>query len=125
MGISISYSGSLADPSSAPQFERELFVYKKVGNTAPVYVNRVETAMRTNSHHFVLYTFQDSTPPDIVPPYDAVRDIRRPDGTLDFNAMRPMGYHVFFGGAMTERGFFGAGAVASFCTALMISSRKT
>lgn len=87
----------------APHFERELFVYRRLFNATTAFVNRVETAMRRNSHHFVLYTFQDGTPASIIPPYDVLRDIRRPDGTLDFAAMQPMGYHVFFGGSMTER----------------------
>lgn len=87
----------------APQFERELFVYRRLGNTAPLYVNRVDIAMRTNSHHFVLYAFQPGTPSSVVPPFDVIRDIRRPDGSMDFAAMQPMGYHLFFGGSMTAR----------------------
>ncbi len=87
----------------APHFERELFVYRPVGNAATAFVTRVETAMRSNSHHFVLYTFQNGTPASVIPPFDVMRDIRRPDGSLDFVAMQPMGYHVFFGGSMTQR----------------------
>src|SRR5688572_20754441 len=36
----------------AANFERELFVYREVGNTEPIYVNRIQTKMRTGSHHF-------------------------------------------------------------------------
>ncbi len=43
-----------------PNFEREIFVYRTLGNTAPVYVNRIETKMRANSHHFVLYALDAS-----------------------------------------------------------------
>lgn len=87
----------------APRFERELFVYKRLGNAASMYVNRVDIAMRANSHHFVLYSFQPETPLSVVPPFDSIRDIRKPDGSLDFLAMQPMGFHLFFGGSMTAR----------------------
>ena len=87
----------------APRFERELFVYRRLGNTAPMYVNRVDVTMRANSHHFVLYSFQPETPIAVVPPFDSIRDIRRPDGSMDFLAMRPMGFHLFFGGSMAAR----------------------
>ena len=87
----------------APRFERELFVYRRLGNAAPMYVNRVDISMRANSHHFVIYSFQADIPTTIVPPFDSIRDIRRADGSLDFLAMRPMGFHSFFGGSMTAR----------------------
>ena len=87
----------------APRFERELFVYRRLGNSAPMYVNRVDIAMRANSHHFVMYTFQPEIPLAVVPPFDSIRDIRRPDGSMDFLAMRPMGFHLFFGGSMTAK----------------------
>jgi hypothetical protein len=87
----------------APQFERELFVYQQVGNATDVFVNRIEIAMRPNSHHFVLYSFADDTPDSILPPLDAIRDIRNPNGTLNFANMRPMPYHVFFTGSMSPR----------------------
>lgn len=62
--------------------------------------------MRNNSHHLLLYTFTPNIPAAIMPPADVIRDIRRPDGTLDILKMLPMGYHVFFGGSMTPTGGF-------------------
>ena len=59
--------------------------------------------MRTGSHHFVLYSFPPSTPGYAIPVPDQVRDIRRPDGSLDLLAMIPMAYHEFVGGAMTAQ----------------------
>ncbi len=85
----------------APDFEREIFVYKAVGNTTTAFVNRIETKMRVNSHHFVAYTFHESTPSAAVPPLDVIRDLRNPDGSLSVTTLRSMAYHVFFGGAMT------------------------
>ena len=87
----------------AAKFERELFDYRKVGNTSDVYVSRIETSMRPFSHHFVLYTFDPRTPPAIIPTTDVVRDIRNADGTLNFVNMIAMGYHVFLGGSMQPR----------------------
>lgn len=78
-------------------FERELFVYRRVNNPVEVYVNRIETKMRTNSHHLVLYTF-DNIPSLIKPAFDAIRDIRNPNGSLNLLNMLPMGFHVFFAG---------------------------
>jgi len=88
----------------APKFERELFVYRSLGNTAPIYVSRIETKMRVNSHHQLLYTFNSSIPRALVPPLDVVRDIRNPDGTMNFFNSLPMGYHTFFAGSMTPIG---------------------
>ena len=87
----------------AAYFERELFNYRKVGNTSDIYVSRIETSMRPFSHHFVLYTFDPRTPAAVIPSADVVRDIRKPDGTMDFATMIAMGYHVFLGGSMQPR----------------------
>jgi hypothetical protein len=87
-----------------PNFERELFVYRPLKNAGPLYVNRIETKMRTNSHHFIIYTFTPNTPDFVIPAADAIRDIREPDGSMNFGNMLAMGYHVFFGGSMTESG---------------------
>ena len=87
-----------------PNFERELFIYRSLGNPAPIYVTRMETRMRSNSHHLLLYDFQGNTPASVIPPKDVIRDIRNADGTLNFANIVPMAYHVFFGGSMTPTG---------------------
>ena len=87
-----------------PNFERELFVYRGLGNAQPIYVNRFETRMRSNSHHLVLYGFRDDTPAFAIPARDVVRDIRNPDNSLNLANMLPMAYHVFVGGAMSPNG---------------------
>ena len=90
----------------APRFERELFVRRDLKNPAPIYISKIETKMRSNSHHLLVQTFSPSTPAAVLPPVDVIRDIRRPDGTLDFVKMLPMGYHVFLAGSMTPTGGF-------------------
>lgn len=87
-------------------FERELFVYKSVGNSADVYVNRIETKMRAGSHHFVLYTFGTNTPGALLPAVGDIRDIRNTDGTYNFFAIAPMEYHVFFAGTQAQTSDF-------------------
>ncbi|MES2152033.1 MAG: DUF4214 domain-containing protein [Pseudomonadota bacterium] len=88
----------------APEFERELFIYRKLGNANPIYVSKIETRMRNNSHHLLAYTFNANTPASVFPAVDTVRDIRNPDNSLNFLNMVPMGYHTFFGGSMTING---------------------
>lgn len=87
-----------------PNFERELFVYRALNNAQPLYINRIETKMRANSHHFLIYTFTNNAPSYVIPAPNTIRDIRNPDGTMEFGNMLAMGYHVFFGGSMTESG---------------------
>lgn len=90
--------------SVQPNFERELFVYRRLDNAQPLYVTRFETRMRPNSHHLLLYGFDDSVPVGVIPAPDLVRDIRNPDGSLNILDMLPMAYHVFVAGSMTPNG---------------------
>ncbi|TAH21989.1 MAG: hypothetical protein EAZ08_02330 [Cytophagales bacterium] len=85
----------------APNFEREFFMYQKVGNTEPLLVNRVEVKMRAGSHHFILYGFEDRTPASVIPPFGTIRDLRQPNGNLNINTIISMGYHVFWAGTQT------------------------
>lgn len=85
----------------ASQFEREFFLYRRLGNSGDAFVNRIEMKMRPGSHHFLLYTFSPSTPGVLIPQPDAVRDIRNADGSLNLLNLIAMGYHVFFSGSMT------------------------
>lgn len=85
----------------APDFERELFVYKKLGNTEPIYVNRIEIKMRNNSHHFIMYDFSSQLPSLLKPELNVIRDIRNPDGSMNLKNMLPMSYHVYMAGAQT------------------------
>jgi hypothetical protein len=92
--------------TTKPAFEREIFVYRGVGNTSDIYVNRIQTQVRQGSHHFVLYSFNSTLPQFLVPARDQVRDIRNSDGTYNLLTVVPMEYHVFFAGAQTQTGDF-------------------
>lgn len=87
-----------------PNFERELFVYRPLGNASDVYVNRIQTSMRPLSHHFVLYAIDPAMGKGLpcTPQADQVRDIRNPDGSMNIVNMFPMSCHVFIGGAMSQ-----------------------
>jgi len=85
----------------APKFEREFFMYQKIGNTEPLLVNRVEIKMRAGSHHFILYGFEDRTPTSVIPPFGVARDLRQPNGNLNVNTIISMGYHVYWAGTQT------------------------
>lgn len=90
--------------SVVPSSERELFVYRRVGNADDIYVTRIESRMRPGSHHLLLYTFDESRtsfPCNTRPSANAVRDIRNSDGSLNVINMLPMACHIFFAGAMT------------------------
>jgi hypothetical protein len=87
-----------------PNFERELFVYRPLGNTSEVYVNRIQTSMRPLSHHFVLYAIDPAMGKGLpcTPQINQVRDIRNSDGSMNILNMLPMACHVFIGGAMSQ-----------------------
>lgn len=76
-------------------FEREIFVRRNTPNINPVYVNRIEMKGRSNSHHFVVYTFRSNTN---LPQTNQVRDIRNLDGSLDLLTAATMQNHIFFSG---------------------------
>ena len=87
-----------------PNFERELFVYRALGNTSDIYVNRIQTSMRPLSHHFLLYAVDQTMAPGwpCTPPLNTVRDIRNADGSMNLLNMIPMACHVFIGGSMNQ-----------------------
>ena len=79
----------------APNFERELFVRRMVGNTQEVYINRIRLRARANSHHLVLYDFRNK---QFLPPVNEIRDLRNPNGSLNAATQLSMVNHLFLGG---------------------------
>lgn len=82
-----------------PNFEREFFQRKLVGNTEAQYVNRVQVLMRPGSHHFILYDFSDKSK---VPLLNVTRDLRNPDGSANITTFLSMQNHVFWAGTQTQ-----------------------
>jgi Copper type II ascorbate-dependent monooxygenase, C-terminal domain len=80
-----------------PNFERETFTRKAVGNTVDIYVNRLKFQSRANSHHMVLYDFRDKVESSL-PLMNTVRELRNPDNTLNILTAIQMSNHIFLGG---------------------------
>ncbi|MVM32891.1 hypothetical protein GO755_22820 [Spirosoma sp. HMF4905] len=82
-----------------PNFERELFTRRMVGNTQDVYVNRYETKMRSGSHHFVAYDFRNKSS---LPNLNDIRDLRNPDNSLNLLTAITMSNHVYLAGSQAQ-----------------------
>lgn len=82
-----------------PNFERELFTRRMVGNTQDIYVNRFETKMRSGSHHFVAYDFRNKS---ALPTLNTVRDLRNPDNSLNLLTALSMSNHVYLAGSQAQ-----------------------
>jgi hypothetical protein len=80
-----------------PQFEREFFIYKALGNTAPIYVNRIQIKMRPGSHHFLLYMYDPDNPQAaaVEPEPDVFRELRNLDGSLNVKNMSALGEYAY------------------------------
>jgi len=92
-----------------PSTEREIFVYRRLGNANELYVTRIQSKMRPGSHHLVLYSFDESVttaPCNTRPTPNAVRDLRNPDGSLNSSTTAFMGCHIFFGLALSSEADF-------------------
>lgn len=79
--------------SIIPNFEREVFVRRSVGNASEVYINRIVLRSRPNSHHMVLYDFRDKKQ---LPAVDQVRDLRNTNNSLNLQTVLEMSNHVFW-----------------------------
>ncbi len=75
--------------------EREVFIRRNTPNTSTVYVNKYIMRGRPNSHHFVMYGFQNATS---LPATDVLRDLYNADGTINVTTYLSMQNHVFLGG---------------------------
>ena len=81
-----------------PDYEKEFFVYTDLKLDEDKYVNRIEIEMRSGSHHFLLYTFDENTPSNILPEYGEIRDLRDENGILNIATLTSTQYHIFFNG---------------------------
>lgn len=75
--------------------EREVFMNRVTPNTSTVYINKYTMRGRANSHHFVLYGFQN---PAIAPAPNVLRDLYNTDGTVNTTTFIQMQNHTFLGG---------------------------
>lgn len=82
-----------------PNFERELFTRRVVGNTQDIYVNRYETKMRSGSHHLVAYDFRNK---NTLPNLNDIRDLRNSDNSLNILTAISMSNHVYLAGSQAQ-----------------------
>ncbi|GAB3972064.1 hypothetical protein GCM10028806_23490 [Spirosoma terrae] len=82
-----------------PNFEREIFIRRVLGNTQDIYVNRYETKMRSGSHHFVAYDFENKA---ILPNLNDIRDLRNADNSLNILTALSMSNHVYLAGSQAQ-----------------------
>jgi hypothetical protein len=78
-----------------PNTEREVFIRRNTPNTSTVYVNKIVMQGRPNSHHFVLYGYQNTT---LLPPANTMRDLYNADGSINLTTFSQMQNHIFLGG---------------------------
>jgi Copper type II ascorbate-dependent monooxygenase, C-terminal domain len=79
----------------SPNTEREVFLRRNTPNTSTVYVNKYTMAGRPNSHHFVLYGYQNTA---ALPPVNTLRDLYNADGSFNATTFSQMQNHIFLGG---------------------------
>ena len=84
--------------------EREVFLYAPVGNAQEVWINRIQTHMRTGSHHFLLYSFSDNAPTFVLPTPAVLRDLKDSVGNYVPATLGSMLFHVFFAGTQNADG---------------------
>lgn len=82
----------------AANFEREFMYFAPVGTQEDLIVDRVEISMRPGSHHFIMYTYQASTPSSTIPPFDTYRDLRDPSGAYIWANLTALQYQNFVAG---------------------------
>jgi hypothetical protein len=87
----------------APNSEVEFFQRSDGDTTGPIYITRYEIMMRPNSHHYILYGFQNYIPSAFVPPEGVMRNIRNPNGDYNLSTIASMQYHVFGLGTQWRR----------------------
>ncbi len=82
----------------APGMDREIFLYEKLNNPEAVYVNRVEIAMKSSSHHFLMYQFNEVLVPSRYPPAGLIRDVYTLAGDYRYETLYHLQFHDFVTG---------------------------
>ena len=74
-------------------YEREFFSYDPLEKNEDIFVNRIEIAANSGSHHFAIYMLRDNISSEAFPDPFVFRDIRDRGGYIPLN-MVTMLYHV-------------------------------
>ncbi|MFT6855269.1 MAG: hypothetical protein ACJA0X_001243 [Cyclobacteriaceae bacterium] len=78
-----------------PNKERELFIYQEINNPEPIYIKAFEISMRSGSHHFILYDFNDNLPTSQYPDQGAIRDVYQSNGEYNYETLLFTQFHQF------------------------------
>ena len=77
--------------------DREIFIYKPLENEEPLYISSYEIAMKSGSHHFILYSFPEEF--DLTKPMAGqIRDVYTSSGSYNYSTLFFMQYHDFIAG---------------------------
>lgn len=104
----------LAEPESGIQFhlgpfdvqpnsEREFFYFEPAISDEDIYINQIEITMRSGSHHFLFYGFEEETPEFRIPEPLVIRDLYDENQNLNTINLLPLVYHEFVAGTQWPR----------------------
>ncbi|MFT4604979.1 MAG: hypothetical protein ACI9W4_001718 [Rhodothermales bacterium] len=85
------------------QFEREFFYRMPEDFPETRLVKRTTISLASGSHHFIIHSYPQSTPPSRLPYPGLIRDLRKPNGNLDISVLRQMQDQVFLSGTQWPR----------------------
>lgn len=78
--------------------EREIFYYTPLDTSDDIYIKRIEISMRAGSHHFILYTYDEDTPPFALPEPFVIRDLHDENGDYNNEMFLNMAFQKFVAG---------------------------
>lgn len=87
----------------APQFEREFFYRVPIDHNETRLLKRATISLASGSHHFIVYSYPQSTPESRLPFPGLIRDLRKPNGNLDTSVLRQMQDQIFLTGTQWPR----------------------
>lgn len=86
-----------------PNTEREFFYFEPDVSDEDIYVNQIEITMRSGSHHFLFYGFEEDAPSQVLPkPYE-MRDLYDENQEPVISNLIPLLYHEFVAGTQWPR----------------------
>lgn len=86
-----------------PNTEREFFYYEPNVSDEDIYVNQIEISMRSGSHHFLFYGFEEETPSFYIPRSNEIRDLYDENQETIIANLLPLLYHEFVAGTQWPR----------------------
>lgn len=81
-----------------PNVDYEFFYYEPALSNEDIFINKVEIVMRPGSHHFIAYTFDQSTPSNLIPESRVFRDVYDENGDYIIENLIGTTYHQFVAG---------------------------